>query len=446
MRLRINGAVCVLPGETVQTDLLVAEGRIVHVGVPAGARADETLDARGLHLLPGVIDDQVHFREPGLTHKEDLTTGSRACAKGGVTTFFDMPNVAPATTTVERLHEKLARAADVCRVNFAFFIGATPGNLRELQAAQRTPGIKVFIGSSTGDLLVDGQEALEAIFAGTTLPITAHCEDEATVRANRARVEAEAAAEGRALTPADHVRVRDHAAARISAARALDLARRHRHRFHLLHVTTADELALLRDAKADAVLAPLITAEACHPHLFFSDADYARLGTRLLQNPSVKTQADQDALWAALHDGTLDFVATDHAPHTPEEKAQPYPLAPSGMPSIENALALMLDAVHRGRCTLEQVVQWTSTRPAAAWHVAGKGQIAEGFDADLVLVDLSETRTVRNAEQITKSGWSPWDEQALTGWPVGTFVGGQRVFWRGYFDEAVRGREAVFAR
>ncbi len=266
------------------------------------------------------------------------------------------------------------------------------------------------------------------------------------MRANRARVEAEAAAEGRALTPSDHVRIRDHAAARIAAARAFSLARRHRHRFHLLHVTTEDELELLRAAKADPVLAPLLTAEACHPHLFFSDADYARLGTRLLQNPSVKTTADQAALWAALRDGTLDFVATDHAPHTPEEKAQPYPAAPSGMPSIENALALMLDAAHHGRCTLEEVVQWTSARPAATWKLAGKGRIAEGYDADLVLVDLNATRTVRDAEQVTRAGWSPWDGAALTGWPVGTFVAGQRVFWRGAFDERIRGREAVFAR
>ncbi|HYE57696.1 MAG TPA: amidohydrolase family protein, partial [Rhodothermales bacterium] len=178
----------------------------------------------------------------------------------------------------------------------------------------------------------------------------------------------------------------------------------------------------------------------------FSDADYARLGTRLLQNPSVKTQADQDALWSALHDGTLNFVATDHAPHTHEEKAQPYPKAPSGMPSIENALALMLDAVNHGRCTLEEIVRWTSAGPAAAWGLAGKGQIAEGFDADLVLVDLDETRTVRDSEQVTKAGWSPWDGVALTGWPVGTLVAGQRVYWCGRFDEAVRGREAVFGR
>ena len=451
MRLLIRGATCALPGGALETtDVLLDGGRIAHVGVPAGARVDETLDAAGLHLLPGVIDDQVHFREPGLTHKEDLTTGSRACAKGGVTTFFDMPNVVPPTTSVAALDAKLARAADVCRVNYAFFIGATETNVAELRAATRTPGIKIFIGSSTGDLLVDDQDALERIFAETTLPITAHCEDETTVRANRARLEAEAAAAdggaGRPLVPADHLAVRDHTAAIRATERALDLARRHRHRFHLLHVTTAAEVGLLRDARRDPALRGLVTAEACTPHLFFTDADYGRLGPRLLQNPSVKTKADRDALWEALRDGTLDLVATDHAPHTAEEKARPYPDAPSGMPAVENALALLLDAAHRGRCTLAEVVRWTSEAPAAAWGLATKGRIAEGFDADLVLVDLAARHTPRDAGQITKAGWTPWDGVALTGLPVGTFVGGRRAYWRGAFDDAVRGTEATFER
>ncbi len=444
MRLCIRNATCVLPGETVQTDVLVVDGRIVHVGVPAGARVDEELDAAGLHLLPGVIDDQVHFREPGLTHKEDLETASRACAKGGVTTFLEMPNTRPAATTQALLEQKLALAADKSRVHYGFYIGATPTNIDALKAAHRTPGIKIFIGSSTGDLLVDDQDALERIFAETTLPITAHCEDEATVRANRARVEAEAAAEGRPLTPADHPRIRDHAAALIATKRAFDLARRHRHRFHLLHVTTADEVALLREIQRDPILQPLITAEACVPHLWFSDEDYGRLGTRLLQNPSVKTAADRAALWDGLREGILQIVATDHAPHTLDEKAQPYPHAPSGMPSIENSLALMLDRVNRGDCTLAQVVDWMCRAPADVWQIQRKGRIAEGYDADLVLVDLNKPHTLRDADQQTKAGWTPWNGTTLTGLPVGTFVRGQRVFWHGAFDESVRGDEARF--
>ena len=441
MRLLIRNATCVLPTETVQTDVMVEKGRIAHVGVPAGSPADEVIEAAGLHLLPGIIDDQVHFREPGLTHKEDLYTASRACAKGGVTTFLEMPNTRPATTTQALLEEKLALAARKSLVHYGFYIGATPHNVDELKQARRTPGIKIFIGSSTGDLLVDSQDALERIFAETTLRITAHCEDEATVRANRARLEAEE----RPLAPADHMRVRDHAAAVLATRRALDLARRHRHPFHVLHVTTADEVEMLRQARQDSELSGLITAEACVPHLWFTDADYDRLGTKLLQNPSVKTAADRAALWEGLLDGTLEVVATDHAPHTLEEKAQPYPDAPSGMPGVENSLALMLDAVNSGRCTLQQVVGWMCEAPARVWGIEKKGRIKEGYDADLVLVDLAARHTVRDAEQQTKAGWSPWDGVALTGQAVATFVAGQRVFWRGTFDETVRGQEARFA-
>lgn len=446
MRTLLTGATVVLPTGPERLNLLIDDGRIAHVGVPAGARADETLDLTGLHVFPGVIDDQVHFREPGLTHKEDLTTGSRAAARGGVTTFFDMPNVSPATTTVERLHEKLARAAEVSRVNYAFFIGATGSNLAELQRAERTPGIKVFIGSSTGDLLVDDQDALERLFAETTLPITAHCEDEATVRANRAALLDDVAETGRALVPLDHLRVRDHAAAAVSARRTLDLAIRHRHRFHLLHVTTRDEINLLQSVYQDPDIRSLITAEACVPHLWFSADDYDRLGTRLLQNPSVKHADDRTALWDGLRDGTLQIVATDHAPHTLDEKARPYPDAPSGMPSIENSLALMLTKAHEGACQLTDIAQWMADAPAQTWGLAAKGRIEDGFDADLAVVDVNARRVLRDAEQLSKSGWTPWDGVEVRAEVVGTIVGGRRVYWRGLFDETVRGREAVFSR
>ncbi len=437
MRTLLKGATCVLPGETITTNVLIDGGMIAHVGVPAGARVDETIDLTGLHLLPGVVDDQVHFREPGLTHKEDLETASRACAKGGVTTFLEMPNTVPAATTQALLDQKYDLAAQKSRVNYGFYIGATPTNIADLIAAQRTPGIKIFIGSSTGDLLVDDQEALERIFAQTTLPITAHCEDEATVRANYARLDG-------GSVPRDHMRIRDHEAAIVSTRRAFDLARRHKHRFHLLHVTTAGEVDLLREVLADPEMNGLITAEACTPHLSFSDADYDRLGTRLLQNPSVKTAADRDALWSGLLDGTLQVVATDHAPHTVEEKARPYGNAPSGMPSIEHSLAFLLNAHNQGRCTLQQIADWTSRAPADIWQIQGKGRIAEGMHADLVAVDLNKSQTVRNADQLTKAGWTPWDGEVWTGWPVGTWVMGQRVFWHGEIDEDVRGAEATF--
>ena len=444
MRTLIRNARCVLPDETRTASVLVDESGILDIDPAETAAADETIAAAGLTLLPGVIDDQVHFRDPGLTHKEDLRTGSRACAKGGVTTFFEMPNTKPATISVEALHEKLDLASGKCVVNYAFFIGATPDNVEELADATRTPGIKIFIGSSTGNLLVDRQAALERIFAETTLPITAHCEDEATVRANFERIAAE---RGDAPWPiSDHSRVRDHAAARISTQRAFDLAIRNRHRFHLLHTSTADEVELIRGLSPED--RPLITAEACPHHLLFNVDDYERLGTLVQMNPSIKTAADNAMLWDALRDGTIDIVATDHAPHTIEEKRADYPNSPSGLPAVENSLSLMLTAAHDGRCTLEQVVRWMCSRPAEIWSLPSKGRIAVGCDADLALVDTEARFTVRNADQESKCGWSPWDGETLTGQVVGTWVHGRRVYDRdgfGILDEPA-GREATFVR
>jgi len=434
--LLIRGAACVLPDEVAQADVLVRGHEIVSVGAPAGTRADKVIDARGLHLLPGVIDDQVHFREPGSTHKEDLHTGSLACAKGGVTTFLEMPNTQPTTTTVERLAEKLALAATKSVVNYGFYVGATSENVAELAAATRTPGIKIFIGSSTGNLLVDEQEALEGIFAETTLPITAHCEDEATVRAN-------AEALGGGSEYADHSKIRDHRAAEIATRRAIDLAMRHHHRFHVLHVSTAQEVELLGDHYRGGHPG-LITAEVCPHHLFFNVDDYERLGAKVQMNPSVKTAADNEALWRGISTGTLQVVATDHAPHTLEEKARPYPESPSGVPAVENSLALFLDQVNRGRFGLEEVVKWMCEAPARVWDLVGKGRIEEGYDADIVLVDMAKTATIRDSEQLTKCRWSPWHGTELQGWPVSTLVGGQVVFRDGRVDPSARGREATF--
>lgn len=431
MTTLIKNAVCVLPDTTARVNVLIEGTKIVDLDVPSSTSADEVIDAGGLYLLPGVIDDQVHFREPGLTHKEDLRTGSRACARGGVTTFLEMPNTRPTTTTVERLHEKLALAATKCVVNYGFYIGATADNIEELKAAQRTPGIKIFIGSSTGDLLVDEQEALERIFAETTLPICAHCEDETTVRANAARL-------GGGSDYNDHSRIRDANAAIISTKRTLDLAKRHKHRFHLLHCSTAAEADLVADHKR------LITAEACPHHLLFNIGDYHRLGSLVQMNPSVKTHADNVGLWEALRDGRIQVVATDHAPHTLEEKRKPYPESPSGLPAVENSLALMLDSVHQGRCTLRQVVHWMCEAPARVWDIVGKGRIQPGYDADLVLVDLNRTQVVRNEDQVTKSGWSPWHGTQLTGWPVATWVMGQIVYADGKVRDNVLGSEVIF--
>ncbi len=436
----IRNATCVLPNATLRLNVLLAEGKL-HLDPPDTIQADQVIDATGLHLLPGVIDDQVHFRDPGLTHKEDLHTGSRACAAGGVTTFLEMPNTRPTTTTCEALHEKLALAAEKSIVNYGFYIGATPHNLEELKRARRTPGIKIFIGSSTGDLLVDDQEALERIFAETSLPICAHCEDESTVRAN-------AAALGGGHEFRDHSRIRDHRAAVLATERAMDLAIRHRHPFHVLHVSTARECELLQayydalDHEKDSV----ITAEVCPHHLLFHVEDYDRLGSLVQMNPSIKTVEDNLRLWRALNEGTIQVVATDHAPHTWEEKQQPYPRSPSGLPAVENSLALMLNAVHEGKTSLARVVDAMSLASARIWGLANKGQLAEGYDADVVLVDLTRQRTIRNAEQQTKCGWSPWDGVTLTGWPVKTWCGGELVFDGERVNDKHRGREVEFNR
>ena len=430
-RTLIRNATVVLPGETARSSVLIDDGRIAAVGAAAHSRADEVVDATGLHLLPGVIDDQVHFRDPGLTHKEDLRTGSRACAAGGVTSFLEMPNTVPQTITVDALTAKLARADRRCVVNYGFYIGATTDNLAELRRASRTPGIKIFMGSSTGNMLVDDQECLEAIFAETTLPITAHCEDESTVHANAAALDGP-------LTIHDHSRIRDHRAAVTATLRGIDLARRHGHRFHVLHVSTAEEAGILAERH------DLITAEACPHHLFFDVSDYGRLGTLAQMNPSLKTAEDRAALWRGLKEGVIQIIATDHAPHTLEEKDVPYPGSPSGVPAVEVVLPLMLNEVHRGTCTLLELAAWMSDGPARIWDIVGKGRIEEGYDADLVLVDMEMERPVRNEEQRTKCGWSPWHGTLLKGWPVRTWVGGRTVFAERRVTTEPLGRELVF--
>ncbi len=426
MRTLIRDSAVVFAGGVAHSNLLIEGGKIVAVDASRTSSADLVIEAAGLTTMPGVVDDQVHFREPGMTHKEDLTSGSLACAAGGVTTFLEMPNTIPNATTRELLEWKYRRASEVSRVNFGFYIGATESNVAELKAAENVPGIKIFIGSSTGDLLVDSQAALERIFAETTLPICAHCEDETTVRANRAAL-------GDDLTLADHSRIRNVEAAVRATTRATDLARRHQHRFHVLHVSSAAELPLLLDAD------PYVTAEVCPHHLFFSTADYARLGTLVQMNPPVKSLADTKLLWDALCRGRIQVIATDHAPHTLEEKQAAYPKSPSGLPAVENSLALMLDQVHQGRCTLTQVASWMSDAPARVWGLVGKGRIEVGYDADLVLVDLGLKKTIENEKQFTRSRWSPWAGQSLTGWPVRTLVGGRTVFESGIVSQQDRG-------
>ncbi|QDV70983.1 Dihydroorotase [Rosistilla carotiformis] len=430
MKTLIKNATVVFPDQIGKASVLIDDGRIVVDPSPATV-ADETIDASGLHLLPGAIDDQVHFRQPGLEHKEDLAHASRACAAGGVTTFLEMPNTNPTTTTRQRLREKNALGATHSAVNYGFYMGATTSNLDELKPSGDTPGIKIFIGSSTGNMLVDEQAVLEQIFAETEMPICAHCEDETTVRAN-----AERYAGSDDIT--NHSRIRSPEAAYIATRRAVDLSVRHQHRFHVLHVSTAAELELITPAR------PYVTAEVCPHHLFFNVDDYARLRSLIQMNPSIKSADDNRQLWQALLDGAIQVIATDHAPHTLAEKQQPYPKSPSGLPAVENSLPLLLNQVAQGKCDLQQVVHWMCDAPARVWGIVGKGRIADGYDADLVLVDLEQQKTIRNEEQQTKCRWSPWDGETLTGWPVTTWVGGRRVFDRGRFDDSIRGTLPLF--
>ena len=420
-----------LPEGPSQTSVVIDGSQIADIDPAKQVKVDETVYATGMHLLPGVIDDQVHFREPGMTHKEDIFSGSRACAKGGVTTFLDMPNNDPPITNQERLERKLELAARNSVVNYGFYIGATNDNIKDLKKATRTPGIKIFMGSSTGDLLVEKSDVLEQIFAETTLPITAHCEDEETIRSNARRI-------GRTINVAKHSMIRDEQAALIATRRAINLALQYDHRFHVLHLTTAAEAALLADYRH------VLTAEVCPQHLLLNEGSYEHLGTLAQVNPSLKKAEDNEGLWQALLDGNIQVIASDHAPHTWQEKCRQYPESPSGMPLVENSLALMLNEVNHDRCTLEQVVQWMCDAPARVWDIVDKGAIKVGYDADLVLVDMNKRSVIENAHQQTKCSWSAWHGTELTGWPVRTWVVGHDVYRDGEFNDSCRGVEVLF--
>lgn len=430
MRTLIRGCTAVRSTGSRTTNVLIEAGRIASMDAPADAEADRVIDAEGLHLLPGVIDDHVHFRDPGLTHKEDLSTGSRSCALGGVTSFLEMPNTIPNTTSQAVLEEKLALAQQKSLVNYGFYIAATPWNIDELKNAKRTPGIKIFVGSSTGDLLVDDQEDLERIFRETTLGIAIHAEDETTVRENRARLAG-------STDVRDHSRVRDHKAAEICTKRLTELANRYEHHLQVMHISTGAELPYMNS--------PHVTAEVCVHHLLLNTGDYDRLGNLARMNPSLKEPEDNEALWEAVRDDTIDVIATDHAPHTILEKAAPYPDGPSGMPGVQTLLPLMLNAVHEGKLTLQRLVELTAENPARIWGMLNKGQLEEGYDADLVLVDLKKTRVITREEQASKCGWTPWEGVQATGWPTHTFVMGQLVMENGVVDENVRGQEILYA-
>jgi dihydroorotase len=428
----IRNARILLPdGEFLQGDVQIQQGTIAQIGSDLTGDGYE-IDATGLTLLPGAIDPQVHFREPGLEYKEDLNTASRACARGGITSFLEMPNTKPLTTTQAVLTDKLALAAQKSLVNYGFFIGATAEALPDLITANPTPGIKIFMGSMHGALLVDQDEALERIFAQGDRLIAVHAEDQARISQRRQEF---AGITDRAV----HSQIQDNQAALNATQLALKLSKKYQRRLHILHLSTAEEAELLRQDKPTWV-----TAEVTPQHLLLNTEAYATIGSFAQMNPPLRSPHDNAVLWQALLDGVLDFIATDHAPHTLEEKAKNYPDTPSGMPGVETSLALMLTQAQQGRCTVAQVAHWMSTAVAKAYRIANKGTIAPGYDADLVLVDLNHYRPVLREELQTKCGWSPFEGWSLTGWAQVTIVGGQVVYDRGTFYPEVRGQALQF--
>lgn len=401
-------------------DIGVTAGRIAGLGDLSAASAGETVDCTGLHLLPGVIDTQVHFREPGLTHKEDLESGSRSAVMGGVTGVFEMPNTNPLTTSRDTFEAKIAAGTSRMHCDFAFYVGGTHDNVRDLPELERLPGcagVKVFMGSSTGSLLVADDAGVEAILSAISRRAAFHSEDEYMLEARKhLRVPGD---------PASHPLWRSPEVAMSCTRRLVDIARRTGKRIHVLHISTADEMLFLADHKDVA------SVEVTPHHLTLDETAYTRLGTYAQMNPPVRDTAHRAGIWAGVANGVADILGSDHAPHTREEKDHPYPESHSGMTGVQTLVPIMLDHVNAGRMSLERFVDMTSHGPNRLFGIAGKGRIAVGYDADLTIVDLKRRETITNDWVASRAGWTPYDGVEVTGWPVGTVVRGQRVMWEG---------------
>lgn len=416
--------------------------RISDVGT-VQTEADETIDATGKYLLPGLIDDQVHFREPGLTHKGDLYTESRAAVAGGITSYMEMPNTSPPATTIELLEQKYARAAEVSLANYSFFMGTSNDNLDELLKVdpKTVCGVKIFLGSSTGDMLVESCGILNMIFAQVKTLVALHCEVDPMIKANLARYKAKY---GDDVPVTAHHLIRDEAACYASSAAAVEMAKRHGTRLHILHISTAKELDLFRN---DIPLKEKqITAEACTHHLWFTNDDYATKGNYIKWNPAVKTAADREAIRAAVNDDRIDVLATDHAPHTIEEKEQSYLNAPSGGPLVQHALVALLELYHQGVFTLEKIVRKSAHNVADMFAIDKRGFIREGYFADLVLVDLNEPWQVTKSNLLYKCGWSPFEGQVFTSKVLTTWVNGNKVYDNSHIIEGSLGSRLTFNR
>jgi dihydroorotase len=428
------------------SDLLIANGRIEKIdgSISAAHGGVIEIDGKGKYLLPGVIDDQVHFREPGLTHKANIYTESKAAVAGGTTSFMEMPNTIPAALTQELLEDKYAIGAKTSLANFSFFMGTSNDNSEEVLKTNKKKnsvcGIKIFMGSSTGNLLVDNYLTIDRIFRESEVLIATHCEEETMIRENLQRLKAEK----EILEPSDHPIIRNDEECFESSFKAVQLAKKYGTRLHILHISTEKELVLFTN------MLPLkdkrITAEVCVHHLHFTSDDYATYGNLIKCNPAIKVPNNRKALWEALMDDRLDVIATDHAPHTWDEKNEPYEKAHAGIPLVQHSLLLMLDYYKQGKITLEKIVEKMSHAVADCFQVKERGYIREGYFADLVIVDIDDTTTVSKGNIISKCGWSPFEGKTFSSKVTHTFVNGNLVYGNGQWDESIKGQRLQFDR
>jgi dihydroorotase len=437
----IKNATIVNENKIFSGDVLIRNERIEKIDTSITDPASEIIDATGLILLPGVIDDQVHFREPGLVYKGDLYTEPKSAVAGGTTSFMEMPNTIPNTLTRKFLEQKFDLAAEKSLANFSFYMGASNDNYDELMRTDKKKvcGIKIFMGSSTGDMLVDNKAALEKVFSGSEMLIATHCEDEPMVCRNLEEAKAKF---GENIPVWMHPVIRNEEACYHSSSFAVSLAKKYGTRLHILHISTAKELSLFDNS------IPLgekkITAEACIHHLWFDDSDYERLGMKIKWNPAIKTAKDKEALLMAVIDGKIDVIATDHAPHTAEEKTKTYLHCPSGGPLVQHSLVAMLEFYHNNKLTLEKIVQKMSHDVAECFCLENRGYIREGYFADLVLIDLNQPWKVSQENILAKCGWSPFENQQFRSKVIYTFVNGHPVYQHGKFDESKRGMRLTF--
>jgi len=437
----IKNAIIVNEGKQMQLDLLIAGDRIARIDKDISAADAHIIDAAGMFLIPGAIDDQVHFREPGLTHKGEIYTEAKAAVAGGITSYMEMPNTIPNVFTQELLADKYQRAAQVSLANYSFFMGASNTNLEEVLKTnpENVCGVKIFMGSSTGNMLVDDEQVLSDLFRSCTALIATHCEDEQTVKHNLALYKAKYDTK---ITPEMHPLIRSEQACYLSSSKAILLAKKYKTRLHILHISTAIETALFDNTLP--LKDKLITAEACIHHLWFSEADYATKGNWIKWNPAIKTANDRDAILAAVLSDHIDVIATDHAPHTIEEKATDYLNAPSGGPLVQHSIIAMLELVKQGKITIEKVVEKMAHNPAILFNIKERGYIREGYFADLVLVNPNLPQTVTKTNLLYKCAWSPFEDYTFSNSINSTFVNGHLAYHQGQFDESQKGSRLLF--